>query len=259
VTTGKGSEIYGVTARNTAPDSDNRIHEDGTATEYGFRAGLVPGVTVYGYMTVPVVRRYGAEWLRRGGMRLRLLEPAYDGDRVVVEMDGNTVWARREDEAELATGEVTWPQAAPPVLDQYPEKQLPVEKPLASAETLAPGTVLGALRVRLFLPDDNFLSAQDERLALYEEGLMHPAALLSLSNHLLMQNVKLGPWLHVSSEVRHFDVARDGDELVLRGKVAERFERKGHQFVVLDIIAMGGERLIQQVRHTAIYRLRPPA
>ncbi|MFN7997974.1 MAG: hypothetical protein U0Q18_30420 [Bryobacteraceae bacterium] len=259
MTTGEVPEIYRVTARNTAPDSENRIHEDHTAAGYGFRAGLVPGVTVYGYMTVPVVRRYGEEWLRRGGMRLRLLQPAYDGDRVVVQMVGNTVQARRQDGADLATGEVTRPPTAAPALDQYPEKQLPSEKPLASAETLAPGTVLGTLRVRLSLPDTEFLSTQDERLILYEKGLMHPAALLSLSNHLLMQNVKLGPWLHVSSDLRHFDLARDGDELVLRGKVAECFERKGHQFVILDIIAVTGDRLIQQVRHTAIYRLRPPA
>jgi hypothetical protein len=39
--------------------------------------------------------------------------------------------------------------------------------------------------------------------------------------------------------------------------VEERFERKGHQFVVLDILVVaGGERIIQHVRHTAIYKPR---
>ncbi len=56
-------------AHNTAPDSENRIHDNQTAAALGFRAGLVPGVTVYGYVTVPVTERYGADWLARGGMR----------------------------------------------------------------------------------------------------------------------------------------------------------------------------------------------
>jgi hypothetical protein len=41
--------------------------------------------------------------------------------------------------------------------------------------------------------------------------------------------------------------------------VAERFERKGHKFVVLDIVVAAGDRLVQHVRHTAIYELRPRA
>jgi hypothetical protein len=44
--------------------------------------------------------------------------------------------------------------------------------------------------------------------------------------------------------------------------VAERFERKGHQFVVLDILVVadgeGHLRQVQHVRHSAIYELRPP-
>jgi hypothetical protein len=46
----------------------------------------------------------------------------------------------------------------------------------------------------------------------------------------------------------------------VRGRVAERFERKGHRFVVLDILVVaGGARMVQHVRHTAIYELRPAA
>ena len=32
------------TALNTAPDSENEIHSDKLAKEYGFKGGLVPGV-----------------------------------------------------------------------------------------------------------------------------------------------------------------------------------------------------------------------
>ena len=37
----------------------------------------------------------------------------------------------------------------------------------------------------------------------------------------------------------------------------ECFERKGHEFVVLDLLVVAnGDRIVQQVRHTAIYRPR---
>lgn len=88
-------------------------------------------------------------------------------------------------------------------------------------------------------------------------AILHPAALLSLSNQVLIQNVKLGPWIHVASELRHFNIARNGDQLAARARVEDRFARKGHQFVVLDILVVAsGDRIIQHVRHTAIYEPR---
>jgi len=231
-------ETYRVRARNTAPDSENRIHDDRTAALYGFRAGLVPGVTVYGYLTVPVVDRFGADWLARGGMRVRFQQPVYEGDEVVVTLSGNGV-AASKDGTVCAAGEIFWSEDAPPDLALYPEQPLPAVRPPASAESLAPGSVLGTLYAALPAPDEE--------------------ALLTLSNHLLMQNVQLGPWLHAASEIRHFSLALDGDRLSVRGRVAERFERKGHRFVVLDIVVTASDRLVQQVRHTAIYKLRPHA
>ena len=42
---------YTVKARNTSTSSENKIHDDAVAKTYGFRGGLVPGVTVYAYLT----------------------------------------------------------------------------------------------------------------------------------------------------------------------------------------------------------------
>ena len=41
-------------------------------------------------------------------------------------------------------------------------------------------------------------------------------------------------------------------------RVAERFERGGHRFVVLDVLLLAGARPAMRVRHTAIYELRAP-
>jgi hypothetical protein len=148
-------------------------------------------------------------------------------------------------------------QTEPPPIGRFLEAPSPAERPPASSASLAPGRILGTVRTNLSLPDQAFLTLQDEALLLYQEGILHPAALLSLSNQVLMQNVKLGPWIHVASELCHFNLAKDGDQLAARALVKECFERKGHQFVVLDILMVaGGKRVIQHVRHTAIYERR---
>jgi hypothetical protein len=43
----------------------------------------------------------------------------------------------------------------------------------------------------------------------------------------------------------------------VRGRIADCFERKGHEFVVLNLLVVAEEiRIVQQVRHNAIYRPR---
>ena len=74
---------------------------------------------------------------------------------------------------------------------------------------------------------------------------------------MLVQSVELGPWIHTASEVTHYSVARYGDRISLRGSVLERFERKGHEFVVLDLLVLAEPtRPVQHLRHTAIYKPR---
>jgi hypothetical protein len=43
------STAYRVVATNSSAASENRIHSDADAARWGFRGGLVPGVTLYGY------------------------------------------------------------------------------------------------------------------------------------------------------------------------------------------------------------------
>ena len=74
-----------VSARMPADVTENKIHEDGLARELGFRGGLVPGVTVYAWMTHPVVAALGVPWLERGTFRARFQSPVYFDEPVVIE------------------------------------------------------------------------------------------------------------------------------------------------------------------------------
>src|SRR5271155_364058 len=69
-------------AVNTAADSENKIHDDQVAAQFGFRGGLVPGVTVYGYLAARALDYFGEAWLERGAMDVRFQHPIYDGEEV---------------------------------------------------------------------------------------------------------------------------------------------------------------------------------
>ena len=89
------------------------------------------------------------------------------------------------------------------------------------------------------------------------EGLAHPGLLLRLCNLALRENVVLQPWIHTGSKVTNFAVARVGDELSARARVAANYDRKGHRMVDLDVaLIANGRTVIAHVLHTAAYRLR---
>jgi hypothetical protein len=267
------SLLYRVRARNTSVDSENKIHDDAVAASFGFRSGLVPGITVFAYMTVPLVERFGLGWLERGSMQVKFHQPFYDGEEVIVSgrVDAGSepikvsVTAERSDGTVCATALATIDDRSDwlgkPLLAEYPEAPL-VEferRPEASPESLVPGALLGTLTEKFDLPDATLLESLDERLPIYNgsHAVAHPFALLRLSNQILMSNFRLGPWIHAASDLINRSVVRDGDEVSVRGRIRERFERKGHEFVVLDVLAVAnGDRIVQQVRHTAIYRPR---
>lgn len=272
-----GTELpaYTVRARNLAADSENRIHDDDVAREHGFRGGLVPGITTYAYMTRPVAGAFGLDWLERGTMAARFLAPAYDGDTVTVrtlveEVDatGVRVSLRVEDAvgATCATGEAALPAGPDPAPDpaEYPEAALPDERPEATREHLEQIGVLGSVR-RTFRAQraGEWLAAVDDDLDLYGGGAVaHPGWLIYDANQALARNVRLGPWIHVATESRHFSVVTDGEVVSTRGRVATIFERKGHEFVELDLLIVAGEgadaRPVWRLRHTAIYRIARP-
>lgn len=268
--------IYRVRARNTSADSDNKIHDDSVAASYGFRGGLVPGVTVYAYVTVPLVERFGLDWLERGSMQIKFHQPFYDGDEVIVRAEEDSsadplkiaVTAERGDGAVCATALATVNDRAAwlgePRLENYPESRLPVleARVVPTRESLAPGTVLGTLIERIGVPDRALLEHLDERLPIYfgSEAVAHPFVFLSLANKILMSNYELGPWIHAASDLKNWSAVHDGEKISVRGQIADCFERKGHEFVVLDLLVTANDNhVIQQMRHTAIYRPRDRA
>ena len=250
--------MYRVLAHNTAADSENKIHDDRVAAQYGFRGGLVPGVTVYGYMTAPVMRHFGEAWLASGAMQVRFLQPVYEGQELVVsaEADASGVLKLTAGPCATATAWIADASEADPIPARPTQP-----KQDASKEALSPGTVLGTLIDPVPLHDDEYLDSIHERLPVYRgaNAAAHPARLLQIANEILVRNYQLGPWIHVSSEVVNSSIARPGEEIEARGRILDRFDRGGHEFVVLDVAISADRRPVQRVRHTAIYKPRAQA
>ena len=265
---------YHVKARNTSSSSENKIHDEQIARQYGFRGALVPGVTVYAYLTHPLVEAFGAAWLERGTANVRFAKPIHDGEEVriagvITARDARslsaTVTASTAVGGECASLTATLPAGSPvPVnLAVYPAAPLPADRPVATREHLAG---LSALGTPINPYDDErqaeYLERVSDGLAIYRgaRAWVHPGFFLDQANKALSQNVLMSPWIHVGSVVRHLGGAKAGEVLSTRGKVRSLFEKKGKEFVEADLVLDAGERRpIAHVLHTAIYRLPAPA
>ena len=270
-----------VVGHNRAQDSENKIHDDQVARRYGFRGGLVPGVTVHGYLAHPGVIAWGSEWLERGVASIVLAKPVYQGDEIRVEVVSQPAQAY---EARIlgSDGVMRAQGRAALALDALPDvgeklADVPVYRgdPLIERGGVrAPATRDGlevvrkqgmrALEVQFDRNSDISLYSRDpnEMPALLQPGnggFASAAYTLSLANWILGANVNLGPWIHVESDTRNYAAIPEGATLRVEASISQLFERAGHEFVELDVgVFLKPEVPVFHARHRAIYRLREP-
>jgi hypothetical protein len=256
---------YRVQACNLSLASENKIHDDDVARRFGFAGGLVPGVEVYAYMTHLPVGRWGVDWLERGVAECRFAKPLYDGKVALVTATENdsalAITVEDEGGERCATGTAALPDEAPrvPALPRVSAIPAPDDRPRADEHTLAVGRRLSSQPMHITADRlQQYLADTHETESLYaRENLIHPAFMLRLSNLTLKDNVKLGAWIHAGSIIHHCGPAHGGEWLAAHAEVAANYERRGHRFVELDVSIVADEsRVVAQVRHTAIYRLR---
>jgi acyl dehydratase len=260
------------TAFNQATASENRIHSDEVAKQYGFRGGLVPGVTVYAYLAHPAVVAWGEEWLSRGVARVRLDRPLYDRDTFAVEASPGEgalyEGVVRDSEGTVcASGSASLPETPPEAPVRRGDRPVPPAEKRPDATRAALEALreagMGAVTAKWSPTAELSRYVRDpEHMpdVLRARRLANPAFSLGLANTMLACNVRLGPWIHVESQVQHYAPIEDGSTLAVEATVADLFERRGHEFVELDVAAfVEPDRPVLSARHRAIYRLRPPS
>ena len=259
-------------AYNQSQQSENRIHSDEVAREYGFKGGLVPGVTVSAYLIHPGVEAWGLRWLTHGRATAVVAKPLYDGRPFRVEVSDATERAYRavlidEEGVECATAEVELPESVPPPPEFRGDPRIGegYERPPGTREVMEGLRRQGmrAMRARWdgtmgiisYLRD---ASGMPEPLRADGGGHANPANALGLTNWALAGNVKISPWLHLQTESQNYAPIPPGSELVAELAIADLFERKGHEFVDLDVAVYfeATRKPAMTARLRAIYRMR---
>ena len=252
-------------ARNFAEASENKIHSDEIAKRFGFTGALVPGVTVFGHLAWPLTQRLGESWLRSSWVTTRFIKPAYHGETIALldrETGEDTVAVDCNNSAGvlLATLECTL-ENSPPAVDPHahmsgargPDERVEitwdtvhVEQPFATFS---------------WQPDDahnrEYAARVDDDTELFRQGVLHPHAILSQANQVLVRRFVMPAWIHTGSEVRFRRALRVGDAIEVRAVPLEKWERKGHQFIKLYVAYVVSGEVATEIWHTAIFRVRP--
>ncbi|HET6818535.1 MAG TPA: hypothetical protein VFH66_15005 [Mycobacteriales bacterium] len=253
---------YTVIARNIDPSSDNKIHDDAVAQQFGFSGALVPGVELFAYLTHPLVEAWGSEFLSGGGIDVRFRQPVYDGEEVVASAraTGGPAYELAltgPDGVVRSVGSATPVSAREVSLDEFVETPLRETLPPASADSLRPGPLGSISEAVDSTVAQRYLDDISEKLPLYaEDAVIHPGALLRMVNALLVRNVSLGPWIHTASACAFLGLATAPSTLRAHGIVRETFERNGNDYVRYGALVTSDDRPVMYVDHTAIYAVR---
>ena len=262
------------TARNAALDSENKIHDDREARRYGYAGGLVPGVTLYAYLTQLALDLYGDAWLLRGTADCAFRRPVYEGQ--TVRCEGETVpvaagapalavrlapaggpvcadgtFALADDHARLFADV---PAGAPPRKPLPPllPDTVPLGVPLAPLESAIDADAAAAYAAATDDPCPWFRGPSP-----FGGPLVPPGWLAARQAPLLRQNFRFGPSIHTRSVIHQLAPAFAGHAYITTGVIRETFERNGNHYLVLDAQTRDAAgRTVCQVRHTSIFSVR---
>ena len=116
------------------------------------------------------------------------------------------------------------------------------------------------MRRIVWKPDDahnrEYAARVDDETELFRKGVLHPHAILSQANQVLVRRFVMPAWIHTGSEMRFRRLLRVGDEIEVRAVPLEKWERKGHQFIKLYVAYVVGGEIATEIWHTAIFRVR---
>jgi hypothetical protein len=261
------------TAFNQVPHSANEIHGDKVAKTYGFKSGLVPGVTVSAYLCHPAVDCWGEAWLARGTANVNVLSPLYDGELFTVEVSAVTETSyqaqlRRPDGTVSATAEVSLPSQVNPLA--APQRRFDV---VASKRAAPPAVLATMQQLRehgCHAVAFNWLAEHEMHTYLLDEaqlprilqmdggGMANMSFILGCSNWVLARTVYMNPWVHMATRSQNFAPMPLGTALVAEMAVTDLFTRKGHEFVDVQVALFNADndRCFASIDLRAIYRLR---
>jgi hypothetical protein len=259
-------------ALNQSPDSSNRIHSDEVAKEFGFRGGLVPGVTDSSYLTHPAVEAWGMDWLNHGRAHVIIRKPLYDGYHFTVDLSDETDSSYRavltdQEGTHCADALVDIPAELPdpPVKRGDPLLEKDQEIPPAIREEMEKLRENGMLALPAHWNHENNMvryvsdSQRMPELLRFDGGAYaNTSYMLGLTNWVLAGNAYMNPWIHLETESQNFAAVSNSSDLVCECAITDLFVKKEHQFVdvMVDVYFRDTGKAAMSSKLRAIYKLR---
>jgi len=232
---------WSIHAKNLPEHSRNPIHTDEGAKAAGFDGALVAGVTVYAYLTNPIVTLWGVDWLKRGSAIVEFKSP---------------VLAKELVECVAVLDEVSLLVNA--TVDDQVRAQCTAHMESSASKNSSDSPVELLETEEIHLTDewsDYGQRAGDDHEIYSELGVIHPAVWPSLANYIVEKNLVNGAWVHTRSKICHHGLVQIGSTATVESSVINRFKtRTGNRAIVDVSVSVDGEKLID-IEHEAIVSL----
>lgn len=255
-----------------SPTISNPIHSTEVAAKYGFRGALVGGVTVYGWFTPTILEVLGERWLRDGWADVRFRRPVFPGDEMTARAEagagGSVVLSMLLPDGDTAitgtagNGRAAWfHQLTPPNARSAEPK--PDTVPMLEVESAPADAELRPMPVPYSVEEASVYATnlqKDGSGRFTGEGaLIHPGWIAARMTPLLKHSFDYGPSIHIRSQVQHLAPGVAGQAFTMVGRFLQAYEQNGHHVAELDgsLLAEDGAE-IARMRHTTIFRIRPP-
>lgn len=254
-------------ARNPIPESENAMHRDEGAAEYGFNGGLVPGITLLAYACESLRGALGEPWLQNGYARLVYRRPIYDRDAISVEVvrrpsgaDADVV-VRSEEGLPCAVGEAAvhghrYTGSRPSLVS----RPLPTRPAEFAGHALVAMEELGSIVV---VPEVDQVCRELATFGLdpswYANADVVPLAYLAEMWFALADAnfVRSGPSILAGNELSIVRPVAFGERLSLRARIDRLFMRRGNRYATFEIGWFGEDDApCLWALHTSIYEPR---
>ena len=264
-------EVWSEKAFNTAPNSENQIHREDMAKEFGFKGGLVPGVTVSAYLLHPIIEKWGLDWLEKGWAKCKITSPLYDKENFSVhlnEISENKILSNLKNSNQVVTANAEASLLedipdAPKIRNdkiaiknfQGPRASKNVWMKLKKDGCMAFEYFWGGKDPLIYLRDQNNLP---DLLNPSKKGFSNLSFLLGCSNWALARSAYMNPWIHLQTISQNYQALSLNSSVIAEIQVNEVFEKKGHEFVDVDVNLFKQEdkSCIMTINLLSIYKVR---
>ena len=232
---------WSVHATNLPEHSRNPIHTDEGGKAAGFDGALVAGVTVYAYLTNPILTLWGVDWLREGSSVVEFKSPVLADELVecITVLDDMSLNVNATVSNQIRAQCTAF-----------------IGKPVSSNSPDSSIELLETEEIHLVNEWENYGHRLGDDHEIYSElGVIHPAVWPSLANYVVEKNLVTGAWVHTRSKISHHDLVQIGSVATLESRVINRFETKAGNRAVINVAATVEGEKVAEVEHEAIVSL----